>query len=147
MSEALFHPASRVLIVDDEVHIARFLQYLLNREGYHTAGAYDGAEALEQFSAFQPDAILLDVVLPKLSGLEVLQRIYENAESPVRPIVLLLTGMNRQDLQADMIKFGVAAYCPKPVAPTALIRLLHRFGLYGFTYPRVSRAAAAASAY
>lgn len=134
MSDVLFHLASRVLVVDDEQHIARFLQFLLNKEGYQTEAAFDGISALEKFESFQPDGILLDLILPGLSGIEVLKSIHQATKDlERRPVILLLTGLNLQDLPADIMEFGVAAHCVKPVAPSALLRHLRSHGLYGYS--------------
>lgn len=139
MPDTLFQLASRILVVDDEAHIARFLQFLLNREGYQTALAHDGLEALDQYRRFAPDGILLDVVLPKLSGLDVLRRIHgeRDPDSPP-PLILLLTGMNLQDIPVDIMKMGAVAHCPKPIAPSALIRMLQTHGLYGYSRAQAS---------
>src|SRR5829696_3890043 len=67
--------AARVLVVDDERHIARFLEFVLKKAGYEVAVAYDGEQALAEADRFAPDALLLDLVMPKLSGLEVLKRL------------------------------------------------------------------------
>jgi CheY-like chemotaxis protein len=139
MQDSLFQLASRILVVDDEVHIARFLEFLLNREGYQTAIAHDGLEALERYHTFKPDGILLDLLLPKLSGLDVLRRIHEETEPDARaPFILLLTGMNLQDIPIDIMKLGTIAHCPKPVAPSTLIRMLQKHGLYGYSRPQAS---------
>lgn len=138
MSDALFHLASRILVVDDEMHLARFLQFLLARDGYQTALAHDGVQALEVYQHFRPDGILLDVILPRLCGLEVLKRIHASLrpdEGP--PLVLLLTGLNRQEIPADIMKLGRVAHCPKPIAPSALLRTLHQNGLYGYSHSPV----------
>lgn len=134
MPHGLFHLASRILIVDDETHIARFLQFLLSKEGYQTALAHNGLEALETFKQFEPDGVLLDVLLPGLSGFDVVRRIpsLRTATLPL-PLVLLLTGINRQDIPADIIGLGFVAHCPKPVAPSALVRMLRAHGLYGYS--------------
>lgn len=146
MSNSLYQLSSRVLIVDDEQHIARFLQFLLNKEGYQTEVAYDGLEAIEKFGAFRPDAMLLDLVLPNMSGLDVLKAINELITDPsTRPVILLLTGLNFQDLPADIMDYGVAAHCAKPVAPSALLRHLHSRGLYGYSRSRSGHAAEAAA--
>ena len=147
MADALFQLASRVLIVDDERHIARFLQFLLQKEGYQTAVAYDGVEALEKYETFQPDAILLDVLLPRLSGVGVLRRLAEMHSDPeTRPAIFLLTGLNLQDLPADIMECGVTAHCSKPVAPSTLIRMLRRHGLFGYSQLSSSCALRAATA-
>ncbi|MDZ7637672.1 MAG: response regulator [Bryobacterales bacterium] len=145
LPQALFRLASRILVVDDEQHIARFLQFLLNKEGYQTAVAYDGESALELYRTFQPDAILLDLILPGISGLDVLKAIHSSpAEPSLHPVILLLTGLNLQDLPADIMDFGVAVHCAKPVAPSTLMRHLHRHGLYGYAARMVQTAEASA---
>jgi CheY-like chemotaxis protein len=137
MQDAMFHLSSRILVVDDEVHIARFLQFLLTKEGYQTAVAHDGLEALDVFQSFEPDGVLLDVLLPKLSGIDVLRAIpQKRSRNLPMPLVLLLTGLNRQDIPADIMKLGFVAHCPKPVAPSALVRTLHAHGLYGYSVPQ-----------
>ena len=143
MQQALYRLASRILVVDDEQHIARFLQFLLKKEGYQTAVAFDGETALELCRTFQPDAILLDLVLPGISGLEVLKTIHASAteDSPC-PVVMLLTGLNLQDLPADIMDFGVAVHCAKPVAPSTILRHLQRYGLYGYAATRMAHSSA-----
>lgn len=144
MQPALHRLASRILVVDDERHIARFLQFLLKKEGYETALAFDGETAIEMNRTFKPDAILLDLVLPGISGLDVLKTIQATAEEDsVRPVILLLTGLNLQDLPADVMEFGVAAHCAKPVAPSTLLRHLRRHGLYGHAATRMVHSSAA----
>ncbi|MCZ2152449.1 MAG: response regulator [Bryobacterales bacterium] len=140
MKDALYRLASRVLVVDDERHIARFLQFLLNKEGYQTAVAFDGETALDLCRTFEPDAVLLDLVLPGISGLDVLKSIHDShiGGSPA-PVVMLLTGMNLQDLPADIMHYGVAAHCAKPVAPSTLLRHLHNHGLFGYATGGTSR--------
>ena len=66
---------SRILIIDDDVHIGNMLEELLAREGYQISRAYSGTEALLALSAVRPDLILLDLMLPGLSGEEVLPRL------------------------------------------------------------------------
>ncbi len=111
------------------------LQFLLSKEGYQTALAHNGAEAIDVFQQFRPDGILLDVILPRMSGLEVLRRIHAQLHPQARlPFTVLLTGLNRQDIPADIMSLGAVAHCPKPVAPSALLRLLHLHGLYGYAH-------------
>jgi len=139
MRDCLNQLASRVLIVDDEVHIARFLQFLLRQQGYQTCLAHDGQQALDEYQRFMPDAILLDVVLPKRSGLDVLREIRHLSNSPSSgPLVLLLTAMNLQDIPVDIMNLGDVAHCPKPIAPSSLFRILQAHGLYGYARPLVA---------
>lgn len=137
MEPALYRLASRILVVDDERHIARFLQFLLKKEGYQTALAFDGETAIEMNRTFKPDAILLDLVLPGISGLDVLKTIHASVtEDSPHPVILLLTGLNLQDIPADIMEFGVTAHCAKPVAPSTLLRHLQRHGLFGYAASR-----------
>ena len=146
MQPALHRLSSRVLVVDDERHIARFLEFLLKKLGYQTAVAFDGETALEVNRSFRPDAILLDLILPGISGLDVLKSIRAAAtEDSPPPVVLLLTGLNLQDLPSDIMEFGVSAHCPKPVAPSTLLRHLQRHGLYGYATTRTAHPGAASA--
>src|SRR5512136_759988 len=88
--EMPFRPA-RILVVDDERHIARFLVFVLTREGYEAQAVYDGEEALAAVETYDPDAVLLDLLLPKLSGQEVLARLRANPRHAGLKI-LMLTG-------------------------------------------------------
>lgn len=132
--EASFRPA-RILVVDDERHIARFLVYVLTREGYEAQAAYDGEEALAAAESYSPDGVLLDLLLPKLSGQEVLARLRANPKFSGLKI-LMLTGCPAQDeASPDMADSRPDAYCLKPIGPSALIDLLRQHGLH----PRAER--------
>ena len=71
--------ARKILIVDDEPLIVKGLKYSLEQDGYETDSAVDGEEAVNKFFAGQYDLVLLDVMLPKLDGIEVCQRIREKS--------------------------------------------------------------------
>jgi DNA-binding response OmpR family regulator len=120
---------ARILVVDDERHIARFLVTLLIREGYEAQAAYDGEEALAAVEAFAPDGVLLDLLLPKLSGQEVLSKL--RADSRFAGLkILMLTGCPVQEGDAsDPLHSGADAYCLKPIGPSVLIGLLRQHGL------------------
>ena len=75
--------ARRILLVDDEPLIVKGLKYSLEQEGYETESAADGEEALTRFFGGQFDLILLDVMLPKMDGIEVCQRIREKSNVPI----------------------------------------------------------------
>jgi DNA-binding response OmpR family regulator len=127
--EASFRPA-RILVVDDERHIARFLVYVLTREGYEAQAVYDGEEALAAAETYLPDAVLLDLLLPKLSGQEVLARLRANPRFAGLKI-LMLTGCPVQDeASPDSISSRPDAYCLKPIGPSVLVDLLRQHGLY-----------------
>ncbi len=120
---------AKVLVVDDERYIARFLVYVLTEEGYEAQAVYDGEEALSAAETFAPDAILLDLLLPKLSGQEVLAKLRADPRFAGLKI-LLLTGCPIQEGDSREPLSGSAdAYCLKPIGPSVLIGLLRKLGL------------------
>jgi two-component system response regulator RegX3 len=102
--------SASVLVVDDEDSFVDALAIGLTREGFVVRVARDGAEALEQFDASNPDAVLLDVLLPKVSGLEVCRRLRSRSSVPIIMV-------SARDSDADR-KVGLAAgandYVTKP---------------------------------
>ena len=89
---------ARILIVDDEIEIIRALQRSLNAHGYKVLVARNGDEALEIFFQQRPELVLLDLMLPGESGLEVCQRIRKESGIPI--IVLSVKGSERDKVQA-----------------------------------------------
>ena len=71
--------SKRVLIVDDEVNIVISLEFLLEQAGYHVRVAHNGEDGLEKIATFEPDLVLLDVMMPRMNGCEVCSRVCENA--------------------------------------------------------------------
>lgn len=102
--------ATRILLVDDEPAIVKGLKYSLEKDGYETAAAYDGQEALDLFYAGSFDLILLDVMLPKLDGVEVCQRIRETSEVPI--IMLTAKGDDMDKILG--LEYGADDYMTKP---------------------------------
>jgi two-component system, OmpR family, alkaline phosphatase synthesis response regulator PhoP len=120
---------ARILVVDDERHIARFLVTILTHEGYEARAVYDGEEALAAVESFEPDGVLLDLLLPKLSGQEVLSKLRADPRYAGLKI-LMLTGCPAQDSDvANPLNSGADAYCLKPIGPSVLIGLLRQHGL------------------
>ncbi len=106
-----------VLIVEDEPHIAQVLEGYLKRDGYRTEVAFDGERALELHRAAKPDLVLLDVQLPKLDGLEVLNRIRAVAATPV----IMVTAM-AEDLDKLLgLRLGADDYIVKPFSPLEVV--------------------------
>ena len=127
--EAPFRPA-KILVVDDERHIARFLVYVLTKEGYEAQAVYDGEEALAAAEAFAPDAVLLDLLLPKLSGQEVLSRLRANPKFAGLKILMLTGCPVQEEDTSESINSRADAYCLKPIGPSVLIDLLRQHGLH-----------------
>ena len=102
--------AKRILLVDDEPLIIKGLKYTLEQEGYETLAAYDGEEALEVFVANTVDLVLLDVMLPKLDGIQVCQRIRESSNVPI----IMLTAKGEDMDKILGLEYGADDYMTKP---------------------------------
>lgn len=100
----------RVLIVEDDSGIADFLQLELEHEGFEVLHAEDGRKALELFESGAPDIILLDIMLPKLNGLEVLRRIRKTSRVPV----IMLTARGDTLDKVSGLDSGADDYLAKP---------------------------------
>ncbi len=110
-------PSWRVLVVEDESALADSLAYSLAREGFAVLTAMDGEKALERFRAEQPSIVVLDLMLPKLSGLDVCRAI--RAESQV-PIVILTAKDSEADKVAGL-ELGADDYVTKPFSMRELV--------------------------
>ena len=102
--------ARRILIVDDEPLILKGLKYSLEQDGYETDFAADGEEALDKFFSGRYDLILLDVMLPKLDGIEVCQRIREKSTVPI----IMLTAKGEDMDKILGLEYGADDYMTKP---------------------------------
>jgi len=102
--------AKRILLVDDEPLILKGLRYTLEQEGYETDTAVDGEEALNKFFANGADMILLDVMLPKLDGISVCQRIREHSNVPI----IMLTAKGEDMDKILGLEYGADDYMTKP---------------------------------
>ncbi len=102
--------AKRILLVDDEPLILKGLKYTLEQEGYETDSATDGEEALYKFENSVYDLILLDVMLPKMDGISVCQRIREQSEVPI----IMLTAKGEDMDKILGLEYGADDYMTKP---------------------------------
>lgn len=98
---------SHILVIDDDIHIGDVLQELLTLEGYRVSRAYSGTEALFALSASRPDLVLLDLMLPGLSGEEVLPKIQGI------PVIVLSAKVDT-DSKVSLLLGGAADYVTKP---------------------------------
>jgi DNA-binding response OmpR family regulator len=104
----------RILIVDDDPSLVRLLQYRLEkRDGYRVFSASNGEEALEQSLSTQPDLVLLDWVMPGLSGLEVLKLLKKNKETREQSVIML-TACNLVGELEQAFEVGAEGYLTKP---------------------------------
>ena len=108
---------SRILIVEDEKKIARFLELELTHEGYEVDTAYDGRTGLEKALSWQPDLMILDLMLPELSGIEVCRRLRHESDLPI----IMLTAKDDVSDKVMGLDMGADDYMTKPFAIEELL--------------------------
>ena len=99
-----------ILLVDDEDAVQKLLTYPLEREGYRVIAARDGQEALERFAVEQPDLVVLDIMLPKVDGLEVCKRLRAKSTVPI----IMLTARDDELDKVVGLELGADDYITKP---------------------------------
>jgi DNA-binding response OmpR family regulator len=102
--------SARVLVVEDDLDIAGVLRRSLDKEGYDVRVAGDGEAALDQAAVFEPDAVVLDLGLPKLDGVEVCRRLRADGDVPI----LVLTARDALDSRVEGLDSGADDYLVKP---------------------------------
>lgn len=110
----------KILVADDEPNIVISLEYLLKREGYTVLVARDGQEALNSITREKPDLVLLDVMMPIKTGLEVLQAVRASDELRLTKI-LMLTAKGRDTDVTKGLALGADAYMTKPFSTRELV--------------------------
>ncbi|PVX36092.1 response regulator [Janthinobacterium sp. 78] len=110
-------PSALVLIAEDEPQIARILAGYLERDGYRTAFALDGQEALQQHLALAPDLLLLDVQMPRVDGWGVLTEVRRRGETPV----IMLTARDQDADKLAALRVGADDYIIKPFNPAEVV--------------------------
>lgn len=112
--------SKRILIADDEPNIVVSLEFLMRREGFEVSTATDGEAALAALAASTPDLVLLDIMLPKMNGFEVCQRMRADPRwSGVK--VLMLSAKGRDTDVAKGLALGADAYVTKPFSTKDLV--------------------------
>ena len=110
----------RVLVVDDEPSIVISVEFLMKREGFEVSVARDGEEALALIGAERPDLVVLDVMMPKLNGFEVCERVRADpAFADMR--ILMLTAKGREAEMSKGLALGADAYMAKPFSTRDLV--------------------------
>lgn len=113
--------SQKILIADDEPNILISLEFLMKREGFEVTVARDGQEALDAVARSRPSLVLLDVMMPKKTGFEVLQELRaDEANRDIR--VLMLTAKGRETDVAKGMALGADAYMTKPFSTKELVQ-------------------------
>ncbi|MCZ2458680.1 MAG: response regulator transcription factor [Chitinophagales bacterium] len=116
--------ARKVLIADDEPDILEILQYNLAGEGYEVITAGDGDEALEKARLHHPELIVLDIMMPKKTGVEVC-RILRSRPGFRDTLIIFLTALNDEITQIKGLETGADDYVSKPVSPKVFLSKVH----------------------
>ncbi|MEZ9187144.1 response regulator transcription factor [Vibrio splendidus] len=128
---------SRVLVVDDDIQLCELLGEVLENEGYHVDTVHCGESALEFIQSHPVDLVLLDVMLPNLSGIQVARRICQRFATPI----LMLTALNDDASMLDGYQAGADQYIAKPFnVPELLTRIKVILRRVGFERQRQSLA-------
>ncbi len=120
MKQSNIETTPRVLVVEDEPDIAALIAYQLTREGFRVETIGNGTEALVAIDKEAPDLVVLDRMLPGLSGDEVIQRLRDDPETLSIP-VLMLTAKREQEDRIEGLELGADDYLTKPFSPRELV--------------------------
>ena len=122
----------KILIVDDEKDILEFLSYNLKKEGFSIYTASDGLEGLEKTKKIKPDLIIVDLMMPKMNGIEMCENI-RNDKKLSNVIILFLTARSEDYTQIAALDSGADDFLKKPIKPKLLISkvksIMRRFSL------------------
>lgn len=112
--------AHKVLVVDDEEPILELLKYNLEKDGYEVKTAQDGAKALDIAKKFVPDLVLLDIMMPKMDGVETCRQLRDMPELQ-KTFVVFLTARSEEYSEVAAFDIGADDYITKPIKPRALM--------------------------
>ena len=116
---------TRVLIVEDERHIIESLSFVLESEGFEVASELDGEAGLRRLRADRPDVLVLDLMMPKMNGLEVLKAVKADTALRTLPVVVL-TAKGRQQDRRMAEEIGVDAFMTKPFSNRDVVEAVRR---------------------
>ncbi|UQS84296.1 response regulator YycF [Bombilactobacillus thymidiniphilus] len=109
--------ANKILIVDDEKPISDIIKYNLDKEGFESSVAFDGEEALDKVEQENPDLVILDLMLPKIDGLEVARQIRKTKDTPI----IMLTAKDSELDKVLGLEMGADDYVTKPFSNRELV--------------------------
>src|SRR3954466_14279631 len=113
-------PSQKVLVVDDEEPILELLKYNLEKQGYDVRTAIDGQVAVDTARKFHPDLVLLDIMMPKMDGVEACRQIHAIPEL-ANTFIVFLTARSEEYSEVAAFDVGADDYITKPIKPRALM--------------------------
>lgn len=114
-----------VLVVDDEPDVVSFVEQVLLAEGFRVLTAYDGISALDIAETEKPDMVLLDIMMPMMSGYEVCEQLKSNPTTQQIPVICF-SSAHTPDARAHSLKVGAATLLMKPFLPAELVTQIRR---------------------
>ncbi|HWP81137.1 MAG TPA: response regulator [Bacteroidota bacterium] len=111
--------AQTIVVAEDQHHIRALIEYKLKNSGYQVVAVADGAAALEKVKEVSPDLVLLDVMMPLMTGFEVLAALKQDDKTRDIP-VLLVTAQSREEEVVKGLELGAEDYITKPFSPNEL---------------------------
>ncbi len=118
--------AYKILVVDDEPTIVRLMEFILARQGHEMIVAVNGEEALEKIQSQHPDLVLLDIMMPRIDGYEVAQRLRADPATAALPIIMLSAKAQDEDIRKG-VEVGVDEYVTKPFTPDHLVQVVTKY--------------------
>lgn len=116
--------SATILLADDDPSVSQFVDVILKQAGYTVVRAGDGVEAIERVRQAPPDLILLDILMPRLDGLEVLRSLRRNPHTSQIPVIMLTQKGDVED-RLKGLESGADDYVPKPFVPQELLVRVH----------------------
>ncbi|MCB0700259.1 MAG: response regulator transcription factor [Chitinophagales bacterium] len=110
----------KILVVDDEPDIVEFISYNLKTKGYQIATAKDGVEAIKKAKDFQPDLILLDIMMPNKDGMQTLKELRQLPDFE-NTAIIFLTALSDEKSEIEGLSIGADDYISKPIKPELLV--------------------------
>jgi CheY-like chemotaxis protein len=119
-----------ILIADDEVHLRLLVRKTLEEDDFNLLEAQDGKAALELALTEHPDLVILDWMMPGMTGVEVLEALREDPATTATPVIMLTARSQKVD-RNQVLRLGVRGYLVKPFSPLELIQLVEKVMMGG----------------
>ena len=116
--------AKKILVIDDEHELVKAVEIRLRASGYEVEVAYDGASGIEKVKETSPDLVLLDIIMPKMNGHEVCEKLIADSETKGIPIIIF-TASQKKGLEAKCNDLGVTDFIVKPFETENLLNIVN----------------------
>src|ERR1700756_5086504 len=115
----------KILVAEDDQLMIKMLEFRLKKDGHEVIITHDGREAVNKLDEFQPDLVITDIMMPYLSGLEVVSAVKKRY--PTGTPVIILSGMGQENVVLEAFQLGADDYITKPFSPNELSVRVRRF--------------------